>query len=135
MCSKGSAAAACVFLYILFVVRFRCEYKSLAVILLCSGVVCRITPQAHTNSGSVGVASAERAQRGEREPRETRLLSGGSLEGGFRIPFSWRPEVSRGVDRLTGHISRMLACRIGSTSQEALWLSLEFPYTPYLQLR
>ena len=91
-----------VWIFISFATRIHWECNSLTVFLLCSGVVCRILPQAHANSGSVGDASADQTPEGDREPQETCLLSGGPPKGGFQtIPFSWRPKDPRGVDRLT----------------------------------
>ena len=118
------------------------SYFSLAAFIIIIVVLggFRIIPLAIGTSGSVGEASAEPTPVGVRETPETCQLGGGLPEEGLKeTPLSWRPRDPQGVDRLTGHISRILACRVGSTSREALWLSLRVPsyapHTPYLQLQ
>ena len=121
-----------VWIFILFATRIHWECNSLSAFLLIIGVVRVSFPRAHENSGSVGGARFEQPPEGVREPPETSLLGGGPPKGGFQtIPFSWLPKNPWVVDRLTGHISRILAGRVVPASQEALRVVSQVPsYAP-----
>ena len=125
MCSKGRSAAVIVILFALRSPPTSTSLAALITIIVVFGGFRLQLPLAIGTSGSIGEASAELTPVGVRETPETCQLGGGLPEEGLKeTPLSWRPRDPQGVDRLTGHISRILACRVGSTSREALWPSL-----------